>query len=72
MTYTPFPGTPIREAIEHAIRMSCATGKDIIINMNDAQFCVNRETKTQDAINAYLDALNKMHNAKKQSKQHTR
>lgn len=72
MTCTPFPGTTIREAIEKAIRMSCATGKDIIINMNGVQFCVNRETKTQDAINAYLDALNKMHNAEKQSKQHTR
>lgn len=72
MTYTPFSGTTIREAIEKAIRMSCATGKDIIINMNGVQFRVNRETKTQDAIDAYLDALNKMHNAKKQSKQHTR
>jgi hypothetical protein len=72
MTYTPFSGTPIREAIEHAIRMACATGKDIIINMNGVQFCVNRETKTQDAINAYMDALNKIHNAEKQSKQHTR
>ena len=72
MTYTPFPGTTIREAIEHANRMARATGKDIIININGVQFCVNRETKVQDALNTYMDALNKKHNAQKRLKQHTR
>lgn len=71
MTYTPFPGTPIREAIEHAIRMARATGKDIIININDVQFCVNRDTNVQDAINTYMDALNKRYR-EKQSQEHTR
>ena len=72
MTYTPFPGTTIREAVENAIRMSRATGKNIIININDVQFCVNRETKLQDAINTYMDALNKRYNETKQSQQRTR
>jgi hypothetical protein len=72
MTYTPFPGTSITEAIENAIRMSRATGKDIVINLNDVHFSVNRETNVQDAINTYLDALNKRYNEKKQLQQHTR
>ena len=71
MTYTPCHGTPIREAIEHAIRMARATGKDIIINMNDVQFCVNRDTNVQDAINTYMDALNKRYR-EKQSQGRTR
>ena len=71
-TYTPLPGTTIREAIEHANRMARATGKDVIININDVQFSVNRETKVQDALNTYMDALNKKHNAQKQSQEHTR
>lgn len=70
-TYTPFPGTTIREAIENAIRMARATGKDIIINMNDVQFCVNRDTNVQDAINTYMNALNKRYR-EKQSQEHTR
>ncbi len=70
-TYTPFPGTTIREAIENAIRMARATGKDVIINTNDVQFSVNRDTNVQDAINTYMDALNKRYRAK-QSKEHTR
>ncbi|MFQ6729908.1 MAG: hypothetical protein ACLRFK_02550 [Alphaproteobacteria bacterium] len=71
-TYTPFPGTTIRKAIEHANRMARATGKDVIININGVQFCVNRETKLQDALNTYMNALNKKHNAKMQSQEHTR
>jgi hypothetical protein len=70
-TYTPFPGTTIREAIENAIRMARATGKDVIININDVQFSVNRDTNVQDAINTYMDALNKRYRAK-QSQDHTR
>ena len=50
-TYTPFPGTTIREAIEHAIRMARATGKDVNININDVQFSVNRDT---NAINVLI------------------
>ena len=71
MAYTPSTGKTIREAIEHAIRLACATGKDIIINMNDVQFCVNRDTNVQDAINTYMDALNKRYR-EKQSQGHTR
>ena len=70
-TYTPFPGTTIREAIENAIRMARATGKDVIININDVQFCVNRDTNVQDAINTYMDALNRRYR-EKQSQEHTR
>jgi sugar/nucleoside kinase (ribokinase family) len=70
-TYTPFPGTTIREAIENAIRMARATGKDVIININDVQFCVNRDTKIQAAIDTYMAALNKRYHAK-QSQEHTR
>ena len=70
-TYTPFPGTTIREAIEHAIRMARATGKDVNININDVQFSVNRDTNVQDAINTYMDALNKRYR-EKQSQEHTR
>ena len=70
-TYTPFPGTTIREAIENAIRMARATGKDVIININDVQFSVNRDTNVQDAINTYMDALNKRYRAQ-QSQDHTR
>ena len=70
-TYTPFPGTTIREAIENAIRMARATGKDVIININDVQFSLNRDTNVQDAINTYMDALNKSYRAK-QSQDHTR
>ena len=70
-TYTPFPGTTIREAIENAIRMARATGKDVNININDVQFSVNRDTNVQDAINTYMDALNKRYR-EKQSQEHTR
>ena len=70
-TYTPFPGTTIREAIENAIRMARATGKDVIININDVQFCVNRDTKIQAAIDTYMAALNKRYR-EKQSQGHTR
>ena len=71
MTYTPSTGKTIREAIEHAIRLACATGKDITININDVQFCVNRDTNVQDAINTYMDALNKRYR-EKQSQGRTR
>ena len=71
MTYTPSTGKTIWEAIEHAIRLARATGKDIIININDVQFCVNRDTNVQDAINTYMDALNKRYR-EKQSQGRTR
>lgn len=70
-TYTPFPGTTIREAIENAIRMARATGKDVIININDVQFSVNRDTNVQDALNTYMDALNRRYR-EKQSQGRTR
>lgn len=72
MTYIPFPGTNIRSAIENAIKMSRATGKDIYIKMNNALFCVNRDTQIQDALDLYLDALNKVKNTEQQLQQLTR
>jgi hypothetical protein len=72
MTYTPTPGTNIREAIENSIKMARATGKTIIVEMNSARFSVNGDTKTQDAIDAYLEVKRKMFETEKQLKQNKR
>lgn len=72
MIYTPKPGTNIREAIENAIKMARATGKEIIIKMNEARFSVNADTKVQDAIDAYLEAKRKMFETQQKLKQNKR
>lgn len=67
--YIPTKGTNLREAIENAVRMARATGKNIIIQMNGARFCVDRDTKMQDAINAYMDVKRKIYETEKILKQ---
>lgn len=67
--YKPTPGTNIRTAVENAIKMARATGKDIFIEMNEARFCVNADTKTQDAIDAYMEVKRKMFETEQKLKQ---
>lgn len=67
--YTPTKGTGLREAIENAIRMARATGKNIIIQINNARFCVDRDTKMQEAIDTYMDVKRKIYETEKQLKQ---
>ncbi len=70
--YKPTPGTNIRIAVENAIKMARATGKDIFIEMNEARFCVNADTKLQDAIDSYLEVKRKMFETQQQLKQKKR
>ena len=68
-SYTPTKGTNLREAIENAVRMARATGKNIIIQINNARFSVDRDTKMQEAIDTYMDVKRKMYETEKQLKQ---
>lgn len=70
--YKPTPGTNIRIAVENAIKMARATGKDIFIEMNEARFCVNADTKLQDAIDSYLEVKRKMFETQQQLKENKR
>ena len=58
--YNAEPGTGIRAAVENAILTARATGATVIVTLNDARFCVYRNTKTQEAIDTYLEVKNKM------------
>jgi len=69
MIYKPTPETNLRTAIENAIRMARATGKNIIIQMNGARFCVDRDTKIQVAIDAYMDVKRKIFETEQKLKQ---
>ena len=71
-TYKTTPGTNIRTAVENAIRMARATGKNIIIEMNNARFCVNRDTDVQTGINAYLAVQDKITKTQQQLQMHTK
>ena len=71
-TYTPQKWINIREAIENATKMARATGKTIIINMNDVHFSVNADTKMQDAIDTYMKAKRKMFETEQKLKQNTK
>ena len=64
-TFTPIAGTDIGKAVESAIKMALATGKNVIIQMNEARFCVNAKTKKEDAIKAYHEVRNKIIETKK-------
>ncbi len=67
--YTPQPWMNLRQAIENATKMARATGKKIIIQINGARFCVNADTKMQDAIDAYMEVKRKMHETEQKLKQ---
>lgn len=67
--YTPQSWVNIREAAENAIKMARATGKTIMIQMNDARFSVNADTQIQEAIDTYLEVKRKMFEAEKKLKQ---
>lgn len=69
--YKPTPWTSISMAIEGAIKMARATGKNVIIELNDVRFCVNRDTEFQDALNSYLAVKDKVAKAQQQLNQHT-
>ena len=66
------PGTGIRPAIEAAILEARALNRPIIIEMNDARFCVNPDTKIQGAIDTYLEVKKKMFETKQLLEQKTR
>ena len=68
-TYTPQPWINLRQAIENATKMARATGKEIIIKINDTRFSVGPDTKMQDAIDAYMEAKRKMHETEQKLKQ---
>jgi len=65
-------GTSIRPAIETAILKARALNKPVIIEMNDARFCVNPNTTTQGAIDTYLEVKKKMFETKLFLEQKTR
>lgn len=67
--YKPTPWTSLRHAIEMAINIACATGKNIIIEINNTRFAVNRNTDMQTAINTYLDVRDKITKIEQQLKQ---
>ena len=67
--YTPQSHINLREAIENATKMARATGKKIIIKINDARFSVGPDTKMQDAIDAYMEVKRKMHETEQKLKQ---
>ena len=69
INYKPTPETNLRTAIENAVRIARATGTNVIIQMNNARFCVDRDTKTQDAIDAYMDVKRKIFETEQKLKQ---
>ena len=71
-TFTPTPGTSIREAAEKAIKISRALGAAVFVEMNEARFSVNGDTKVQDAIDAYMEVKRKMYETAQKLKQNKR
>ena len=70
--YKPTPSTSLNTAIEMAIKMARATGKDVIIELNNVRFSVNRNTDVQTAINTYLTVQDKTTKIQQQLKQKTK
>lgn len=70
--YIAKPGTNIRQAVEHAIMLARTGNTNIIVQMNEARFSVNPDTKVQNAIDTYLEVLDKIHKTKEQLKQKRR
>ena len=70
--YKPTPWTRLNTAIEMAIKMARATGKYIIIEINNTRFSVNRETDMQTAINTYLAVRDKITKTEQQLKENTK
>ena len=68
-TYTPQSWVSLNQAIENATKMARATGTKIIIQMNDARFCVGPDTRMQDAIDAYMEVKRKIFETEQQLKQ---
>lgn len=64
--------TNIRPAIESAILKARALNAPVIVEMNDARFCVYPDTKLQGAIDTYLEVKTKMFETEQLLKQKTK
>ena len=67
--YNAKPLENVRQTIENAILMARAKACNVIVQMNGARFSVKPDTKLQEAINTYLEVLDKIRKTEQQLKQ---
>ena len=56
--FVPVAGPTIEEAVESAVKMAKASGKTVIMDINDIVMVVTATTKAEEAVDLYRNRLN--------------